>query len=174
MPDSSQDNPNKQQGTPGRVARVAIVGTGLVGATTAYALLLSGTVAEIVLIDRDKRRAEGHANDLRDAALFSHNAKVLAGEFSDCYDADVTVITAGVSQSVSNYEVPARQLAGECIHSRGYRRGDCLPQSAPIAGRLESRRCTDLRGLEVVRSAGQLGHGLGHKSRYFTLPQKTG
>ena len=71
------------------------------GATTAYALLISGAVAEIVLIDRDKKRAEGHADDLRDAALFSHNAKVLAGDFSDCYGADVTIIAAGVSQSAS-------------------------------------------------------------------------
>jgi malate/lactate dehydrogenase len=38
--------------------RVAIVGTGFVGSTTAYALLMSGLTAEIVLIDRDQRRAE--------------------------------------------------------------------------------------------------------------------
>jgi len=100
--DSSYDNfLNRPHAKLGRVARVAIVGTGLVGATTAYALLISGAVAEIVLIDRDKKRAEGHTDDLRDAALFSHNAKVLAGDFSDCYGADVTIIAAGVSQSAS-------------------------------------------------------------------------
>lgn len=81
--------------------RVAIVGTGFVGSTSAYALLMSGTVAEIVLIDRDRKRAEGHANDLRDAALFSHNAKVLVGDFGDCHDADVTIIAAGVSPSLT-------------------------------------------------------------------------
>jgi malate/lactate dehydrogenase len=64
---------NAQHGGSGRVARVAIVGTAFVGATTADALLLSGTVADIVLID--KERAEGHANDLRDAALFSRNTR---------------------------------------------------------------------------------------------------
>ena len=47
------------------------------------------------------RFEEGHANVLRDAPLFSHSAKVLAGDFSDCYDADVPVITASVSQSAS-------------------------------------------------------------------------
>ena len=52
-----------------RMPRVAIVGAGFVGSTTAYALLMSGTPAEIVLVDRDRRRAEGHANDLRDAGL---------------------------------------------------------------------------------------------------------
>ena len=43
-----------------RVPRIAIVGAGLVGSTTAYALMMSGMAAEIVLIDRDSRRAEGH------------------------------------------------------------------------------------------------------------------
>jgi tRNA A37 threonylcarbamoyladenosine dehydratase len=46
-----------------RIPRVAIVGTGSVSSTTAYALLMSGTSAEIVLIDRGRRRAEGHAHE---------------------------------------------------------------------------------------------------------------
>src|SRR6202045_2052012 len=82
-----------------RIPRVAIVGTGLVGSTTAYALLLSKTPAEIVLINRDKRRADGHVQDLRDAEVFSHTTRVVAGHFDDCCSADVIIITAGVSQS---------------------------------------------------------------------------
>jgi L-lactate dehydrogenase len=46
-----------------RIPRVAIVGTGFVDSTTAYTLLMSETPAEIVLIDRDRRRAEGHAHE---------------------------------------------------------------------------------------------------------------
>ena len=56
--DVSQFNDQKLART--RIPRVAIVGTGFVGSTTAYALLLSRTPAEIVLIDRDERRADGH------------------------------------------------------------------------------------------------------------------
>jgi L-lactate dehydrogenase len=82
-----------------RIPRVAIVGTGFVGSTTAYALLLSGTAAEIVLINRDERRADGHVQDLRDAEVFSHTTRVVAGRFDDCCSADVIIITAGVSQS---------------------------------------------------------------------------
>jgi malate/lactate dehydrogenase len=77
-------------------ARVAVVGTGYVGSTTAYALLISGTAAEIVLIDRDSQRAKGHVQDLKDAELFSHTTRVLAGEFADCGSADVVIVTAGV------------------------------------------------------------------------------
>lgn len=80
----------------GRASRVAVVGTGFVGSTTAYALLICGTASEIVLIDRDRKRAEGHVQDLKDAELFSHTARVLAGDFSECSSADVIIITAGV------------------------------------------------------------------------------
>jgi L-lactate dehydrogenase len=54
---------------------------------------------EIVLIDRNRRRAEGHVQDLRDAEVFSHATRVFAGEFGDCCSAAVTIITAGLSQS---------------------------------------------------------------------------
>ena len=61
----------RQQERPGiRLPRIAIVGTGFVGSTTAYALLLSGMATEVVLIGCDPRRAEGHVHDLRDAAVF--------------------------------------------------------------------------------------------------------
>lgn len=97
--DTLESTPHSKRETPNRVARVAVVGAGFVGSTTAYALLLSGTAAEIVLIDRDKRRAEGHAQDLRDAEVFSHNTRVLVGEFGDCCTADVIILTAGLGQS---------------------------------------------------------------------------
>ncbi len=60
---------------------------------------MSGVVAEIVLIDRDQRRAEGHVHDLRDATVFSHRTRIVAGEFGDCCSADVTILTVGVSQT---------------------------------------------------------------------------
>jgi L-lactate dehydrogenase len=90
---------NDQKLARARIPRVAIVGTGFVGSTTAYALLLSRTPAEIVLIDRDKRRADGHVQDLRDAEVFSHTTRVVTGQFDDCCSADVIIITAGASQS---------------------------------------------------------------------------
>jgi glycine/D-amino acid oxidase-like deaminating enzyme len=66
-----------------RVSRIAIVGAGFVGSTTAYGLMMSGMAAEIVLIDRDGYRAEGQVNDLRDAEAFSHTTRILVGDFSD-------------------------------------------------------------------------------------------
>jgi L-lactate dehydrogenase len=74
---------NDQKLARARIPRVAIVGTGFVGSTTAYALLLSRTPAEIVLIDRDEHRADGHVQDLRDAEMFSHTTRVVAGQFDE-------------------------------------------------------------------------------------------
>lgn len=74
-----------------------IVGAGSVGATTAYALLLSDLATEIVIVDIDKMRAEGEVSDLSHAAHFSQ-AKVRTGDYADCAGATAVVITAGVNQ----------------------------------------------------------------------------
>jgi L-lactate dehydrogenase len=78
--------------------RVAIIGAGNVGATTAYALLWSGLAAEIVLIDLDRVRAEGEVMDLRHAVPLTHATKIRTGELADCAGAAVTVIAAGAGQ----------------------------------------------------------------------------
>ncbi len=75
--------------------RVAVVGTGHVGATYAYALLLSGLAAEIVLINRDQEEAEGEAMDLAHAAPFGSPVRVWAGDDADCAEAAVVVLTLG-------------------------------------------------------------------------------
>ena len=78
--------------------RIAIVGAGHVGATTAYALLLSGLTPEIVLVDRDERRAEGEAMDLAHAVPFADPVRVWAGTWDEAADAAVVVLAAGVGQ----------------------------------------------------------------------------
>ena len=81
-----------------RAPRVAIVGAGSVGATFAYALLLSGLASEIVLIDANRAKAEGEAMDLNHAVPFTHPTRVWAGDFADCRGAAVTVLAAGAAQ----------------------------------------------------------------------------
>lgn len=79
--------------------RVAIIGAGHVGSTCAYALLLRGLAAEIVLINLDRERAEGEAMDLNHGMLFTRPAQVWAGDFADCEGADIVVLAAGVAQN---------------------------------------------------------------------------
>jgi L-lactate dehydrogenase len=95
--------------------RVAIVGTGFVGSTTAYALLMSGLTAEFVLIDGDQRRAEGHVHDLRDAEVFLLNTRVLAG-VGDCRTADVTIITTGMSQTGLKSRLDGLKETTDIVH----------------------------------------------------------
>ena len=78
--------------------KVAVVGAGNVGATFAYALLLNGLVGEIVLIDVDRRRAEGEAMDLNHAVPLSNPVRIWTGDYPDCAGADVVVIAAGTAQ----------------------------------------------------------------------------
>ncbi|KAK0748452.1 hypothetical protein B0T21DRAFT_406970 [Apiosordaria backusii] len=81
-----------------RSIKIVIVGAGSVGVTTAYALLLSGLAAEIVLIDIDKNRAQGEAMDMSHAAHFAQ-ARVRVGEsYADCEGATAVIVTAGVNQ----------------------------------------------------------------------------
>jgi L-lactate dehydrogenase len=79
--------------------RVAIVGMGNVGSTFAYALLLSGLAAEIVLIDANRAKAEGEAMDLTHAVPFTHPTNVWPGDYGDCAGAVVTVLAAGAPQA---------------------------------------------------------------------------
>ena len=81
-----------------RPARVSVVGVGNVGTTFAYALLLSGFAAEIVLIDANRAKAEGEAMDLNHTVPFTHPTRVWAGDYSDCAGAAVTVLAAGAGQ----------------------------------------------------------------------------
>jgi len=95
--------------------RIAIVGTGNVGATFAYALLLSGLASEIVLIDRNKVKAEGEAMDLRHAVPLTHSTRVWAGDYEDCKGAAITVITAGTSQKPGETRLDLLQRNFEII-----------------------------------------------------------
>lgn len=78
--------------------KVVIIGTGLVGSTFAYALMISGLAGEIVLIDANRRRAEGEAMDLNHGISFVRPVRIYAGDYPDCAGADVVVITAGAAQ----------------------------------------------------------------------------
>ena len=77
---------------------VGFVGIGNVGMAAAYAFFLKGLAGEIVLVDKDRRRAEGEAMDLLHGQMFVENVNVRAGGFSDLGSAQLIVISAGVGQ----------------------------------------------------------------------------
>lgn len=79
--------------------KIVLVGTGFVGMSFAYALLNQTACDELVLIDVDTQKAEGEAMDLNHGVAFSaSHMKIYAGSYSDCKDADIVAICAGVAQ----------------------------------------------------------------------------
>lgn len=96
--------------------KVAIVGCGLVGSTTAFSLVTQGVCDEVMLIDINKERAYGEMLDMRDSIEYlNRNVKVKTGTYAECGDMDIIVITAGA---------PPKQ---------GQTRLDTLEMSAKIA-----------------------------------------
>jgi L-lactate dehydrogenase len=78
--------------------KIGIVGCGMVGSASAYALVMRGVGREIVLVDRNRARAEAEANDLSHAVPFAHPLTVRAGDYPGIRGARVVVIAGGVAQ----------------------------------------------------------------------------
>lgn len=78
--------------------KIVIIGSGNVGATCAYTIMLGGVFSEIVIIDVNKNKAEGDAMDIAHGVSLVKPVRVVSGDYSECADADIVVITAGVAQ----------------------------------------------------------------------------
>ena len=80
--------------------KVAIIGAGFVGSSSAFALMQKGIFNELVLIDANKARAEGEAMDISHGLAYSNSMRIYAGEYEDISDAKIIIITAGAAQKV--------------------------------------------------------------------------
>lgn len=78
--------------------KIGVVGSGLVGSTAAYALVMQGIGREIVLVDKNEARSQAEADDILHAVPFAHPLRVTAGGYADLKGSRVVIITAGVSQ----------------------------------------------------------------------------
>lgn len=79
--------------------KIVLVGTGFVGMSMAYTFLTQPGIDELVLVDVMKEKAEGEAMDLSHGLPYSSSKiKIKAGEYADCADASIVVITAGAAQ----------------------------------------------------------------------------
>lgn len=83
-------------------SRVVIVGAGNVGTTIAYSVINQSLCGELVLIDLNKEKAEGEILDLSHSMEFmNRNIKTKCGDYEDCADADIVVITASAPMDKS-------------------------------------------------------------------------
>ncbi len=70
----------------------------MVGASTAFALSINQLCSELVLIDINREKALGEAMDINHGLPFLGQMHVYAGDYPDCANADVIVITAGMNR----------------------------------------------------------------------------
>ncbi|MBQ6728341.1 MAG: L-lactate dehydrogenase [Clostridia bacterium] len=78
--------------------KIAVLGTGNVGATIAYSLAFSGLCSEIVLVDINKAKAEGEALDIAQCAACIPSVKIWSGEYADVAGANIVIATFGIGR----------------------------------------------------------------------------
>ena len=82
--------------------KIVLVGTGFVGMSMAYSMLNRGGINELVLVDVNKEKAIGEEMDLSHGLPYAPQKMVIkAGDYSECKDAQIVVITAGAAQKDS-------------------------------------------------------------------------
>ena len=97
--------------------KIVVIGAGFVGTTYVYALLHTGLASEIVLIDVDQKHVEGEVMDLSHGLPFIPPVIIRSGEYSDCADAHLIVVTAGAKQVVGQTRLDLVQRNTEIIRS---------------------------------------------------------
>ncbi|MFH0766652.1 MAG: L-lactate dehydrogenase [Bacillota bacterium] len=99
-------------------SKVVIIGTGMVGMSYAYSMVNQGTVEELVLIDIDQDKADGEAMDLNHGLAFSpRKMSIKAGDYIECKNADLVVITAGVNQKENETRIDLLNKNAKIIKS---------------------------------------------------------
>lgn len=98
--------------------KVAIVGCGLVGSTTAFSLVTQGVCDEVMMIDINEERAIGEMLDLRDSIEYlNRNVKVTTGSYDKCGDMDIIVITAGAPPKPGQSRLDTLELSANICKS---------------------------------------------------------
>ena len=130
--------------------KIGVVGAGMVGSAAANALVLSGSASEIVLIDRDERRADAEAQDILHATPFTNISRVYAGRYADLTGARAVIVAAGVSQRPGETRL-------ELLDRNAQVFADVLPQilgAAPEAILLVATNPVDIMTLIATRVSG--------------------
>lgn len=90
--------------------KVTIIGAGSVGATVAYTLVATGSVAEIVLIDVNVEKAKGEALDILQATPYLSPTKIYYGTYEDAANSDIVIITSGVGRKPGQSRIDLTQI----------------------------------------------------------------
>jgi L-lactate dehydrogenase len=78
--------------------KVGIVGAGAVGSACLFSMVMRGSAREVVLVNRDRKRAQGVVTDIQYGAVLAPSIAVRDGDYSDLAGSSVVMITAGVNE----------------------------------------------------------------------------
>jgi L-lactate dehydrogenase len=102
---------------PYRQKKVVVIGAGSVGTAYIYALLPAGVTGEIALIDTNQNRIEGEVLDLSHGLPFIPPVSIKKGDYSDCAEADIIVVTAGAKQQPGQSRLDLTQKNAQIVRS---------------------------------------------------------
>lgn len=98
--------------------KIVVVGAGLVGSSTAFSLITQGICDEVMIIDINKNKAKGEVMDLCHCVEYlNRNVKVTEGDYTDCADADIVVITAGAPPKAGQSRLDTLELSANIAKS---------------------------------------------------------
>jgi len=75
-----------------------IVGAGQVGMSSAYSMLIQNVFDEMLVVDVDRKKAEGEVMDLNHGLPFVEPTDIRAGSWEDADNPDIVILTAGSKQ----------------------------------------------------------------------------
>ncbi len=118
--------------------KVAIIGAGYVGSTIAYALTLKDIAREIALIDINEEKTLGEVKDINHGIPTLGTTDLYVGDYSDCKDCDLIIITAGRNRKnnetrldLTNDNIKIMKQVCDCIKPH-YTRGVIMIVSNPV------------------------------------------
>ena len=133
--------------------KTGIVGSGFVGATAAYALVMRGVGRSVVLVDQNKSRADSEADDILHAVPFAHPLEVEAGDYQDLAGCKVVIVSAGVGQKPGETRLQLLERNADVFKQVIPR----ILQHAPRAILLIATNPVDVMTHLAARYAGEVG-----------------
>lgn len=99
-------------------SKIAVIGCGLVGSSTAFSLVTQGVCDEILMIDINEERALGEVLDLRDTIKYlDRNVKIKKATYADCKDVDIIIITAGAPPKAGQTRLDTLEVSARIAKS---------------------------------------------------------
>ena len=90
-------------------SKITIIGAGSVGSTIAYTLSSQDIASEIVLIDINKKKAEGEVLDIIQGPCFRAPISIIAGDYEDARNSDIVIITSGIARKTGQTRLELTQ-----------------------------------------------------------------